>query len=64
MAQADPVEVQTVTRSYYLGPVFYLMALAASFYSAQLGLLICTLLIGFFALSPRVIGKKVGLGSR
>src|SRR5205085_403205 len=57
--RSDPDEVQTVTRSYYMGPLFYLIAVAASFYSAQVGLIICTLLIGFFALSPRTISAKI-----
>ncbi|MEO5951630.1 MAG: hypothetical protein ABIQ44_04095, partial [Chloroflexia bacterium] len=57
--RSDPVQVQTITRSYSFGPVLYLSALLASFYNATAGLVICALLIIFFSLSPRTLGKKL-----
>lgn len=55
---SDPKDVQTITRSYYYGPVLYFTAMLVSFYNATVGLMICALIVIFFSLSPRTLGKK------
>jgi uncharacterized membrane protein len=54
---ADPIDVRSVTLSFFFGPLFYVAALVAAIWSAPISLAINLLIALFFALPSRVQGS-------